>query len=412
MSTVPDEILSGTPAARPKRPAMNTPMKYLDKALTQLRDLGLVPDKTGEAPVIALLNRISDLDEDRIVAIARTLSQASLFNEVVREQITAMEIGERYEKITSAFDSIRKDAKSMVDQFEDGDVNAWERLHNIWVKVTRGDIADRFEKIKRTYLEVADDTRDQVERERVILAAYTDFRGALKEAEVLAFEVLEKAEAQVERAKAALATAVAAVEADAGGDLAARARLELRRDEQLRAVQEADERYQIAKDLSDNLTVGYNTSEVVMARLMQTTNAKDRVYKQAVSFFGTNETVLTALSASFTGLHGLHESTKTVDAMKEGVSRSLEDLADIGGKVQEAALEAGYGPTIRAEAVKKLVDSVVNYQTRSREIIDEMRALATKNSADIRDAVEDGKRRLAQLVERGEAPPLSPPSSR
>jgi len=389
---------------------MTTPMRYLDKALTQLRDLGLVPDRDEEAPIVALLNRISELDEARIVAIARTLSQASLFNEVVREQVTAMQIGERYEKITDAFDSIRKDAKSMVDQFEDGDVSAWERLHNIWVKVTRGDISHRFDKIKKTYLAVAEDSRDQIERERVILNAYTDFRGALKEAEVLAFEVLETAEAHVERAKAALESAVAAVEADDGADPAARARLELRRDEQLRAVQEADDRYQIAKDLSDNLTVGYNTSEVVMARLMQTTNAKDRVYKQAVSFFGTNETVLTALSASFTGLHGLNESTKTVDAMKEGVSRSLEDLADIGGKVQEAALKAGYGPTIRAEAVKKLVDSVVNYQTRSREIIDEMRTLATRNALDIRDAVEDGKRRLARLVEQGKAVPLELPA--
>jgi hypothetical protein len=146
-----------------------------------------------------------------------------------------------------------------------------------------------------------------------------------------------------------------------------------------------------------------------MARLMQTTSAKDRVYKQAISFFGTNETVLTALSASFTGLHGLHESTRTVEAMKEGVSESLGDLADIGGKVQEAALQAGYGPTIRAEAVRKLVDSVVNYQVRSREIIDEMRTLATKNADEIRDAVEEGKRRLARLVEQGKAPPLEPP---
>jgi hypothetical protein len=390
---------------------MNTPMKYLDKALNQLRDLGLVPDKNEEAPIIALLNRISDLDEDRIVAIARTLSQASLFNEVVREQVSAMEIGERYEKITDAFDSIRKDAKAMVDQFEDGDINAWERLHNIWMKVTRGDIPHRFEKIKHVYLDVAADSRDQIERERVILNAYTDYRGAIKEAEVLAFEVLEKAEAAVTRAKSALEKAVAAVEADDGKDPAGRARLELARDEQLRAVQQADERYQIAKDLSDNLTVGYNTSEVVMARLMQTTNAKDRVYKQAVSFFGTNETVLTALSASFTGLFGLHESTQAVEAMKEGVSKSLETLADIGGKVQEAALKAGYGPTIRAEAVKRLVDSVVNYQTRSREIIEEMRALSTKNAHDISDAVEDGKRRLARLVEQGKAPPLEPPAS-
>jgi len=391
---------------------MSTPMQYLDKALNQLRDLGLVPETNVEAPIIALLERISDLDENRIVMIARTLNQASLFNEIVREQVGAMTIGERYEDITSAFDSIRKDAKNMVDQFEDGDINAWERLHNIWVKVTRGDIAHRFDKIKKTYLEVAADTREQIDRERVILNAYTDFRGALKEAEVLAFEVLAKAEAVLEEKRAGLEAAMAAVAGYTEGEPAERARLELARDEQLRIVQDADARYQIAKDLSDNLTVGYNTSEVVMARLLQTTNAKDRVYKQAVAFFGTNETVLTALSASFTGLHGLHESTKTVEAMKEGVSDSLEDLADIGGKVHEAALEAGYGPTIRAEAVKRLVDAVVNYQQRSREIIDEMRALSTKNAAEIRDAVESGKQRLSRLVEDGKALPLELPASR
>ena len=388
---------------------MNMPMKYLDKAITQLRDLGLVPEKTEEAPIVALLNRVSDLDQTRVVAIARTLSQASLFNEVVREQVSAMKIGERYKTITDAFDSIRKDAKGMVEQLDDGTISSWERLQNVWMKVSRGDIAQRFDKIKKTYLEVAKDSRDQIERERIILNAYTDFRGALKEAEVLAFEVLKKAEAELEKAKAELEKAVAAVEADKSSDPAARAKLELKRDEELRNVQNADDRYQVSKDISDNLTVGYNTSEVVMARLMQTTTAKDRVYKQAVAFFGTNETVLTALSASFTGLHGLHESTKTVDAMKEGVSKSLEDLADIGGKVQEAALRTGYGPTIRAEAVKKLVESVINYQVRSREIIDEMRVLSTKNATEIRDAVEDGKRRLARLVETGKAAPLELP---
>lgn len=138
-----------------------------------------------------------------------------------------------------------------------------------------------------------------------------------------------------------------------------------------------------------------------MARLMQTTSAKDRVYKQAITFFGTNESVLTALSASFTGLFGLHESTQALEAMKDGVSKSLEDLADIGGKVQEAAIKAGYGPTIRAESVKKLVDSVVNFQERSREIILEMRELSTQNAEEIRLAVEKGKQRMAKIIERG-----------
>ena len=42
-------------------------------------------------------------------------------------------------------------------------------------------------------------------------------------------------------------------------------------------------------------------------------------------------------------------SVPTVEAMKEGVSKSLETLSEIGDKVQEAALRAGYGPTIRAD---------------------------------------------------------------
>jgi hypothetical protein len=97
--------------------------------------------------------------------------------------------------------------------------------------------------------------------------------------------------------------------------------------------------------------------------------------------------------------------------MKEGVSKSLEDLADIGGKVQEEALKAGYGPTIRAESVKRLVDSVINFQTRSREIIQEMRQLSTQNATEIRAAVEQGRERLARLVEEGQALPLLPPAA-
>ncbi len=379
-----------------------TPMQYLDKAMNQLHDLGLVPKgESQEAPIIALLNQISDLDEGRVTAIARTLSQASLFNEVVREQVQAMEIGQRYEAITDAFNSIRDDAKSLVDQVEDGRIDTFERLGNIWMKVTRGDIASRFDKIKDTYLDVTSATQDQIQREHKILEAYQDFRGALKQSEVLALEVLKTAEGRLNEAKAGVDTAMKAVEGYQGEEMAERAKLEMARDEKVRALQGEDKRYQISKDLSDNLTISYNTSEVVMARLLQTTNAKERVYAQAVSFFSTNEVVLTALTASFTGMFGLHEGTKTVEAMKEGVSQSLEVLAEIGGKVQEAAVRAGYGPTVRADAVKKLVDSVVSWQTKSHEIIEEMRKQSTANAAEIREAVEEGKRKLARLAEEG-----------
>ncbi|MEP3278145.1 MAG: cell surface protein [Stappiaceae bacterium] len=378
-----------------------SPMQYLDKAMGALRDMGLMPETIEEAPITHLLEQISDLAPDKITAIARTLGQSATFNDVVRTQIQAMTIGERYEGITVAFDSIRDDAKEMVDQLADGKLSFMEKMSNRWAEFRRGSVSDRFQDIRKTYVEVARDTKDQIDREQVILEAYRDFRGALKQAEVLALEVLNTANNRLDTSKSSLDTASKSVEAYAGDDAAEKARLELGRDERMRTMQDEEKRYQIAKDLSDNLTIGYNTSEVIMARLMQTTNAKERVYAQAVSFFSTNDSVLTALNASFTGLQGLHESTETLNAMKEGVSKSLETLAEIGDAVQEAALKAGYGPTVQAAAVKKLVDSVVNFQVNSREIINEMRDMATKNSAEIRDAVEDGKRRLAKLAAQG-----------
>jgi hypothetical protein len=386
---------------------IKTPMQYLDKATATLRDLGVVPAKVEDAPINALLQKITDLDQDRIAVIARTLGQASVFNEVVREQTQAMEIGERYRQIAEAFNSIRDDAKTMVDQIADAKIDLLERVTNVWMKISRGDIADRFDKIKANYLDVTRSTKDQIERESIILDAYRDFRGALKQAEVMALEVLRMAEKKLEAAKAELAKASEAVSAFKGTEPAERAKLELIRDEHLRRTQDEEKRYQIAKDLSDNLTIGYNTSEVIMARLLQTTNAKERVYAQAVTFFSTNDSVLTALKASFTGMFGLHESTQTLEVMKEGMSKSLEVLAEIGDQVGEAAVRAGYGPTIRADAVKKLVDSVVTFQERSLEIVNEMRKLSTQNSAEIRDAVEDGKRRIARLVAQGEAMPIN-----
>jgi hypothetical protein len=385
--------------------ATRSPLQYLDQAASTLRELGLMPEKLDPAPINALLEKISDLDKDKIALIARTLGQAEIFNEVVREQTSKMEIGERYQAITNGFNSIRDDSKRLVDQAADGKIDIFERGTNMWMKIARGDIADRFDKIRTTYLAVTKETKNQIEREGKILDAYRDYRGALKHAEVMALEVLKQAEAKLNDARAALEQETSKVAQFSSSDPAERAKLELVRDEQLRRTQDEDKRYQIAKDLSDNLTVAYNTSEVIMARLMQTTSAKERVYAQAVTFFSTNDSVLTALKASFTGMFGLHESTKTLDAMKEGMSKSLETLSEIGDKVQEAAVRSGYGPTIRADAVKKLVDSVVNFQERSTEIIAEMRKLSTQNSAEIRDAVEDGKKRIARLIAAGETLP-------
>ncbi|NLV25390.1 MAG: cell surface protein [Deltaproteobacteria bacterium] len=375
-----------------------TPLNFLDKALNQLRDLGLMPAKTDEAPIVAIIRQISEFDEERAVAVARTLNHFTVFNEVVREQITGMKVGERYEEITNAFNSIRDDAKMMVGQLDDGKISSLEKMQNMWMKVTRGDIPGRFRDIKKVYLDVAHDTKDQIEREIKILESYCDFRSALKEAQVMAYNILKKAESAVAGAKERLEAAANELAAFTGDDQETLAKLELARDQRLRELQEMDKRYQISKDLAENLSVSYNTTEVIMARLVQSTEVKERVYSQAITFFSTNETVFTALNASFTSLQGLHESTKTLEAMKEGINKSMETLAEVGGQVQEAALRAGYGPTLKAESVKKLLDAVLQFQEKSRHIIQEMRELSTRNEEEIRVAIEAGKRRMVELT--------------
>ena len=48
-----------------------------------------------------------------------------------------MNVGERYEDITNGFNSIRDDAKGMVDQLDDGKLDLMERVSNVWMKVSR-----------------------------------------------------------------------------------------------------------------------------------------------------------------------------------------------------------------------------------------------------------------------------------
>src|SRR5262245_65888179 len=105
-----------------------------------------MPDKAeAGAPVNALLEKRSELDQDKIAVIARTLGQSEVFNEVVREQTSKMEIGDRYQTITNGFNSIRDDSKRLVDQVSDGKIDILERGTNMWMKIARGDSADRFD---------------------------------------------------------------------------------------------------------------------------------------------------------------------------------------------------------------------------------------------------------------------------
>ena len=151
-------------------------------------------------------------------------------------------------------------------------------------------------------------------------------------------------------------------------------------------------------DLANNLTVSYNSAEAVFARIQQTTSVKERVYQQSVSFFSTNEIVFTALSASITSLTGLSESTKTLEAMKDGMNKGIESIASAGNKQLEESLRAGYGSTIKADSLRALVEAIVNYQESSQQLIAELRNESIDNAKEIDRIVEDGKQRFNNII--------------
>ncbi|CNI25522.1 hypothetical protein [Yersinia vastinensis] len=375
---------------------------YTSQAIQKLQKLGIILSPESDVPILALLDAIADLDTLRVTAIGRTLQQQSAFNAVVRDNIANMDVANRQAKIVAAFDSIREDATQMVGWLEDGKLDVIERIKSGWITLRRGSIPDRFNGIKKIYLDVAKASDEQISREKAILDAYQDFRFGLKQAHVDAQTILSIAQDNLQKSQSLLQQAQTATEQYQKNDAAEHSRLELARDESIRAMQKEDERYQIVKDLTDNLLIAYNAAEAVFARLQQTCAIKERVYRQSVTFFSTNEIVFTALSASMTSLQGLSESTQTLEAMKTGINDGLTTIATQGSQQLEEGLRAGYGSTIKADSVRALVNAIVSFQESSYRMIDELRAEATSNANELASVVEEGKRRFADVVTKAE----------
>ena len=369
--------------------------QYLDKALAVLEKFNVKTDSASE--LTEILQEVAYVDEPKVLAIAKTLKHVSAFNELVRTKIEDIKVGHRYAEIAELFNTIREDSKNMVDQLQDGKISFGEKFSNLWMKLSRGTPHDRFEKIADTYKDVCKDTREQLDIENDVMEAYIDFRFAIKEAEVLAQELLEIQKETVGAKKVTFEEAGKASE-NSKAEGAEKSKLQLKRDEAMESFNKEDRSYQLIKDVAEDLKVAYNVGETLITKLKQTHDVKDRVYRRAVSFFTTNEHVFTILDTVYTSQHGLHEATQTTEALKQGVNKGLEDVAVLGRELEKAALKAGYGSTVNPQSVQKLVDAIVNYQTESREMIEQLRDESAKSAKEIEVIVEDGKKRYRDAV--------------
>ena len=391
--------LATTATTGPPVPALPTGIqKYLDRAISVLQKFGVAPASGSQSELTKLLDEVKHIDEPKVLAIAKTIQQMSTFNALVRDNVESINIGNRYLDITQMFDSVRDDSKMLIKQLDDGKFSLTEKAQNLWMRMRRGTPSARFEKIMDLYKDVASDTRNQLDREQAIMDGYIDFRFALKEAEILSRELIETHAPTLEASKAAFAKSQQEVTAAANAEQGARSRLELVRDEAKIGYEKEDRTYQLLKDVAENLSIGYDVGETLVTKLKQTHDVKDQVYRRSVTFFTTNEHVFTILGTVYTSQQGLNEATRSTEAMKEGVNKGLEDVAELGRDLERAALKAGYGSTISPQSVEKLVTAITDYQVESLQMIADLRTESDQNAREIRRVVEAGKKKFQETL--------------
>ncbi|TWT81985.1 hypothetical protein CA13_34400 [Planctomycetes bacterium CA13] len=378
----------------------NSMREYLDRAMVVLKKFGGENKNAAPQELISLLEEVRYIDEAKVVAIADVIKHMSEFNSLVRENVESIKIGDRYMDISQMFDSVREDSKRLISQLDDGKISGTEKVSNWWMKIRRGSPNDRFEKIVEVYGDVSKDTREALTKEEAIMEAYIDFRFALKEAEVLSRELLDKHSPMLQQAKDGLAEAQHALDSYTGTEEGIKSKLELSRDESRFKFEKEDETYQLLKDIAENLEIGYDVGETLITKLKQTHDVKERVYRRAVTFFTTNEHVFTILGTVYTSQHGLNEITQATEAMKDGVNKGLEDVATLGRSLERAALKAGYGSTINPESVQKLVDAISGFQIESLEMIADLRRESEESTKAIRASVEEGKKKYQETLAR------------
>ncbi len=376
-------------------------MGYLDKALKTLAPLGLVSKPTNETvlPIISLVSQLQVVDENSSVLIARTLQYGNTFNEAIRAQISDMKIGERHETIANNFKSILEDAQKAAGQIEENKVNTiGAKFGRLAMKITRGSVHSRFNKIKKLSDEVSAETKSQLDKESIILEAYLDYRGALSEACISTAQVLKVQSERLENSKGELSKATDFVSTVPDQETENKARAQLARDEAHRDYQNQDRLYQLAKELSEQTSNLYHASEVVMANLAQTRNVKNSVYTKGVLFFHTADGIMAGLDANLTSTAGLQEQTRAINATSDGINEGFKVLAKVGMSAKKEAIKTAYSSTLKSESVKILIDSIVAFQSESIKAIEEYRTESTNNTKQIASIVDDGKERLSKLV--------------
>jgi len=374
-------------------------MTYLDGALEILDRYGLAKKEAGSSRMAELLSHgTAGLDQGKVMAVARVLGYQDTFEDVARANIEEMNTSDRYRKIGNAFTSVIEDSTRMKEQLADGKIDTWEKFTNIVRGFTHGSIEERFETVRKTYEEVSADVKEQIQREQEIISAYTQYSFAFVEAMGKAQELAQDQKERLQSAKAAFSIAAEEFDNYQGGVESEKTPLRLQRAQAEEHFKKEDRVYQLTRVVADNMAIAMGIGEGLKTGLQQTNEIKQRGYMQLVTFYTTNKSSFVMMSANLTALKGLHESTETIEALKEGTKKTLEHLAGFGTELKEKAARTAHGPTVMASDIKNFLDASTALQKSLYKIADEGRAASEENGLKVIQYVDDAQKERAQLV--------------
>ncbi|MEM1305285.1 MAG: cell surface protein, partial [Planctomycetota bacterium] len=109
--------------------------KYLDRAKGVLQEFGVLGQEEPASELLRLLEEVRGIDEAKVLAIAGVIKHMSQFNQMVRDNVEDINVGNRYLEISQMFDSIREDSKKLIAQLDDGKISFGEKASNLWMKI-------------------------------------------------------------------------------------------------------------------------------------------------------------------------------------------------------------------------------------------------------------------------------------
>ena len=370
----------------------------LSRALDKLRQLGVTPGSVAMVPAVNLVGELQGVDADRATRLARVFQAEADFNEMAREQTVGMVVGDAHTQIAKNFDTIIDDTRAIYNHLhDDGKIDMWEKLDIARrTLIHGGTIPSRFKAVRELFLDTTKRCQQQLEHEQTIIDAYNAFRTAYGEGMVDVLELQKSCLAHLNEVKAKSQTIIAAWEAIT--DPIEKAKKTLEKNQAVDDVENADRKYQVATNLANDMRVGQGAGDAVVEKLKQTHKAKTAVQDRAITFFGTNEHVITALCVALQSEKGLNERTQTLEQLQRGTEKAMDVLAEIGTKVDKQAIEKAYGESLSPEVVGRLVDAMVAYQKEVIELTATARAKAEESSKAIVARVQAGQEELARLA--------------